>query len=159
MKYYLFLLLTLSVVLCGCEKCEGPPNAHESSLRLFLRNGTGTQSLFLPPTSYSPDSVKVLNEQGIVVARSGFFPSSYPESAIAIPLLESGVVPALNRPVTRRYLLYLKRTDQDTIQVEYELFENDCKKPDFKNIIVFYNNQKVHEGNSVYIPDLLIRKP
>ena len=50
-------------------------------------------------------------------------------------------------------------SDRDTVRVECELYQPDCTNPDLKKVVIFYNNKKVHEGNSAFIPELIIRKP
>jgi hypothetical protein len=161
MKISLLSVVTLCIGLSGCglsgcEKCEGVPSASEAGISIILLNASGTQNLFTPPTNYNQDSVRVSDEQGkeLVIAKASAAPGR-----INFSLFERGKLPALEQPVVRQFLLYLKYSDRDTVRVECELYQPDCTNPDLKKVVIFYNNKKVHEGNSAFIPELIIRKP
>ena len=100
--------------------------------------------------------MRVSDEQGRAVALAT---PSAALGRINFSLFGQGQLPALGKPVIRRFLLYLKHTDQDTIRVECELYQPDCTNPDLSRVDIFYNNKKAHEGSSVFVPELVSRKP
>jgi hypothetical protein len=158
MKPLLLVFISSIAVLSGCailgvDKCEGPLDANETVVPLRFLNATGTQSLFDAPSRYSRDSVLVRDEQGQVVPQL----SGRKDVDVSFGLLERGKDPQVGTSVKRQFILYLSKADQDTIRAEYMLFENDCDRPQFSTLKVYYNNVQVHE-NSTTIPDLLIRK-
>ncbi|GAA3936560.1 hypothetical protein [Hymenobacter algoricola] len=147
MKYVLLASVWAQVFLYGCnnDKCEGAADAGSTVLNIRLLNSAGTQSLFNPSRGYFRDSVRVFDEQSSTVALlSG---PTLPAENVAFLLLERNQTPKLNALTTRRFILYLKRTDQDTVRVEYELFKNDCNRPEVRSLQVFYNAAKVYEGS------------
>lgn len=162
MKLLWIGLLSLCISLAGCsilgiDQCESPRNAQETYFSIVFLNSDGTQSIFIPPLSYSRDSVRVLDETGNTIPQlQPIDPAIY---TLIFPLLESGKQHKLGIPVMRQFIIYLTQADQDTISASYELFENDCNEPDFKTLTVFYNGKKVHEGNSPYVNELRVSKP
>ncbi|WP_229743116.1 hypothetical protein [Hymenobacter qilianensis] len=140
MKLLLISLLSLCISLSGCsilgiDQCEGPRNARETYFSIVYLNSNNTQSIFIPPLSYSRDSVRVLDETGNIVPQDQpINPSTY---TLIFPLLEPGKDHQLGTPITRQFIIYLTQADQDTIRASYELFENDCNKLDFKVLTVF----------------------
>lgn len=161
MKLLSVSLLSLCISLTGCsflgiDQCESPTNALYTSFSIVYLDINGTNSIFIPPLSYSRDSVRVLDETGNTIPQhQPINPATY---ALTFPLLEPGQQ-QLGVPITRQFIIYLTQADQDTIRASYELFENDCNELDFKTLTVFYNKEKIHEGSNPYITELRVRKP
>jgi len=63
-----------------------------------------------------------------------------------------------NTALQRRFILYLNRADQDTIDVDFSLRKNDCGFAEFAQVAVRYNQQLVHEGSGTDIPPVVFRK-
>ncbi|WP_157530602.1 hypothetical protein [Hymenobacter norwichensis] len=161
MKSIFLLLSGLCITLSGCaflgmDDCEGARNAYETSFSIQFLDATGTRSIFSPPLSYTRDSVRILDEQGKLVPH--VLPTDLTYSAIDFSLLGYEDL-VFEKPVTRQFVVYFTRTDQDTIRAEYELLKNKCQDPDFKKLVIFYNSKKVQEGDGRYVVQLSIRKP
>ncbi|TGE14123.1 hypothetical protein [Hymenobacter elongatus] len=156
MKYLhvFFLLVTAAVPGCVSDRCEAPLDASETVVPLRLLKASGTQDVFTPPARYSRDSVVLRDEQGQLVPLLAGQKDLEPLSFF---LLDKDNDPQIGPLVKRQFILYLSKADQDTIRAEYVLFENDCDRPQFRTLKLYYNAVQVHE-NSTSIPDLLIRK-
>ncbi|UOQ74473.1 hypothetical protein [Hymenobacter cellulosilyticus] len=155
MKLY---LLALSVALSGCiveDPCEDKPDAVGLRPRLRLLSASST-SLFFRGTGYFRDSVRLLDEQG---RRVDLPVDQYDEpSDIPFALHGQGKEPVLYTLLTRQYIVYLKKTDQDTLRVEYQFSKDDCGTRNLDAMWVFYNNKKVFDG-FLYQTDIVVKKP
>jgi hypothetical protein len=159
MKQYLLTLLGLGAALgsCNIDHCEGAPDAHYMAVRFQLLPAGGPQSLFAG-NGYFRDSVRVLTQSGQRVNMLGH-PDPNARDVISFNVYESTSPPPLHTLITRQYIIYLKKTDQDTVRVEYQLFKNDCDNPDVDLLRVFYNDKKVLDRATTVLEDILIRKP
>ncbi|WP_026351371.1 hypothetical protein [Hymenobacter aerophilus] len=154
----LLILLAGSSVMCGCgEKCEGPPNAYETGVTLRLLRSADNSSLFLPGTGYYPDSLQLTDQNGQVLPLA--LPSFPRAAEVNFLLLQTSDRSALSQRLSRTYYLRFSATDQDTIQSEYELFNNDCNRPEFSTLKVFYNGRLLYEGGHSYGLEAIIYKP
>ncbi|WP_426060804.1 hypothetical protein [Hymenobacter sp. B1770] len=154
MKLLFPLLLLISTALSSCniDKCEGALDATHAHFSLQYLAATGNQSLFSSrSTTYFRDSVRITDEQGSIVATDKSDPVSF-------RLFKAGETLTLGQPTTRRFLIYLSRTDQDTIQAEFKLFRNDCKNPQFEYASVFYNGKRLNGDPNTEL-SIVIRKP
>lgn len=160
---YLSLILLL---LQGCisEKCAPDSNSLTEGGGLNFRlvdARTGQDLLAQTPgngSPYSLDSVMVYNERGEpqfrgpVDFRGEISFSTYGSTE------ELSLLP-YNTALQRRFLLYLNRADQDTIDVAFRLRKNDCGFAEFENITIHYNTQSVYEGSgTTQIPSRVFRK-
>gem|GEM_PF-3869462 len=73
-------------------------------------------------------------------------------------LLTAKENPVLDQLISRTFIIYLTHSDQDTLRAEYELFKNDCDKPEFKRLAVFYNGKHRPEARRD-LQELIILKP
>ena len=150
-------LLASSLALCSCEKCEGPPNAYETGITLRFLSSADNTSLFLPGTGYSHDSLKLTDQNGLALPLA--VPRFPADTEVNFHLLQIGSKFPLSQRLNRTYFLRFSSTDQDTIQAEYELFKNDCSKPEFSTLKVSYNGRLLYEGGHSYGVEAVIRKP
>jgi hypothetical protein len=151
------LLAGLSLALTSCgEKCEGYYSAadYHIGVSLVQANGAG---YFDSPANYPfRDSVRVFDEQSASVP---LLPLQDPYNLLSFRLIGAGTALELNKPLTRQFVLYLRRADQDTIRTEYELQRGECGR-EFRYLRIFYNNRQVYESlTAAYGGSLTITKP
>lgn len=146
------------LLLCGCvtEKCDpGDKNVYNSAIVDFtLLNATGRNLLGLNGPYFS-DTVRIHDEQRRSVFRG---PVRLDGQVSFAPLqLELDQLP-YGTALTRRYYLYLNRSDSDTITLAFQLRKNDCGFAEFQRYEVKYNGASVSTGEGLYLPSLTFYK-
>ncbi|WP_143069706.1 hypothetical protein [Hymenobacter actinosclerus] len=154
-----FLLLA-----CNNESCNPDQNSlrEGGGLSFHLVDArTGQDLLAQTPGNDSPyllDSVMVYNEKGEPqLNRPVDFRGEIAFSTYG-GLTELAALP-YNSLVKRRFILYLNRADQDTIDASFSIRKNECGFSEFSTITISYNTQLVYEGrNTSIIPSRVFRK-
>jgi hypothetical protein len=159
-------LLAVSFLFFACnnESCDPGFNSLSEGGGLSFRlvdARTGQDLLAQIPGSNSPyhlDSIMVYNEKGEpqfkgpVDFRGEIYFSTYGR------LAELKALP-YNTPVKRRFILYLNRADQDTIDASFSLHKNECGFSEFATVSIHYNAELAYEGrNTTQIPSRIFRK-
>ncbi|WP_147320930.1 hypothetical protein [Hymenobacter lapidiphilus] len=165
LKNTVFLLAGLLLFFaCNNESCDPSINSlsEGGGLNFHLINArTGQDLLAQTPDNrslYSSDSVMVYDENGKPQFKG---PVNFlGEVAFSIygSVADLTALP-YNSPVKRRFILYLNRADQDTIDASFRLRRNECGFSEFETVAIYYNTQLAYEGrNTTEIPSRVFRK-
>ncbi|MCB2408450.1 hypothetical protein [Hymenobacter lucidus] len=157
MKLYIAALLALS----GCiieDPCEEIPSADNVMLKLQLLSASG-EPFFFRRNGYVRDSARIVDEQGLRIDIPIPQASLTNDAPISCYLLERGKEPVLHTLITRQYMVYFKKADQDTLRVQYQLSKSDCNTLDVDVLQVFYNNNLVYNNPLETSAEILVTKP